>query len=97
MFITLQKNKPHVMPIYTAVKRNSRSILITILEENNHGLYMGPVNKKLRQVSFKTLVQITEHQKEIFGFILDEWKKVEKWRVTKIYSARNILVLSCIN
>ena len=55
-----------------ADKRNAQAILTKVMKENNHGLYMGSVNKKLRYLSFKSLVNVPVHQKEARGFILDE-------------------------
>ena len=61
-----------------ADKRNAQAILTKVMKENNHGMSMGSVNKNLRYLSFKSLVNVHENQKESRGFILDERERGKK-------------------
>ena len=78
MFPQVKKDNPHGLPMYPEGKINARSILATVTEAKHHVLSIVQANKKLKQVSFKKLVNLTDHQKEACKLILDEWEKGTK-------------------
>ena len=63
MFPQVKKDNPHGLPMYPEGKINARSILATVTEAKHHVLSIVQANKKLKQVSFKTLVNLPYHKK----------------------------------